>query len=68
MTDRSLSPWPTVLTGTTQEPRPTLCGDCDQRHETDWEQTWPGATRQEPEQEQAVPEQKTTGWLSRLRR
>ncbi|MFE2273335.1 replication-relaxation family protein [Streptomyces lavendulae] len=54
--------------GTTQEPRPMLCGDCDQRHETDWERTWPGATRQEPEQDQAVPEQKATGWLSRLRR
>ncbi|MGW1769808.1 hypothetical protein ACWCQL_37905 [Streptomyces sp. NPDC002073] len=54
--------------GTTQEPRPTLCGDCDRRHETDWEETWPGATRQDQEQDQAVPEQKTTGWLSRLRR
>ncbi|MGW1007728.1 replication-relaxation family protein [Streptomyces sp. NPDC002520] len=56
--------------GTTQEPRPTLCGDCDQRHETDWEETWPGVTRQGQDQGQgqAVPEQKATGWLSRLRR
>ncbi|GGU12087.1 hypothetical protein [Streptomyces lateritius] len=59
--------------GTTQESRPTLCGDCDQRHENDWEETWPGAIRrdqdqdQDQEQEQAVPEQKA-GWLSRLRR
>ncbi|WP_329467368.1 hypothetical protein [Streptomyces sp. NBC_01431] len=52
------------------ERRPTLCGDCDQRHEIDWEQTWPGAIRQDQDQaqDQAVPEQKATGWLSRLRR
>lgn len=37
-----------------------------QRHGTDWEEAWPNATRQE--QESAVPEQKVTGWLSRLRR
>ncbi|MFD4034734.1 hypothetical protein ACFWVP_30560 [Streptomyces sp. NPDC058637] len=39
--------------GTTQEPLTTLCEDCDQRHEIDWEQTWPGATRQDPEQDSA---------------
>lgn len=39
-----------------------------QRHETDREETWPGATRQDLDQDQAVPEQKATGWLSRLRR
>ncbi|MFJ2774354.1 hypothetical protein [Streptomyces sp. NPDC087300] len=50
---------------TAQESRPTLCGDCDQRHETDWKQAWPAASR---DQEQAVSEQKATGWLSRLRR
>ncbi len=50
----------------TPKARPTLCGDCDQRHGTDWEEAWPNATRQE--QESAVPEQKATGWLSRLRR
>ncbi|MEU6621945.1 hypothetical protein ABZ926_14390 [Streptomyces litmocidini] len=48
------------------EAHPTLCGGCDQRHGTDWEEAWPDATRQE--QEPAVPEQKATGWLSRLRR
>ncbi|MFI2511570.1 hypothetical protein [Streptomyces sp. NPDC018972] len=54
--------------GTAQERRPSLCGDCDQRHETDWEQAWPGVKRQDQEQGQAVPKQKVTGWLSRLRR
>ncbi|HBF85879.1 MAG TPA: hypothetical protein DD420_39970 [Streptomyces sp.] len=51
------------------EARPTLCGDCDQQYDTDIEQAWPGATRQEPEQdqEQPVPKQKAPGWLSRLR-
>ncbi|MEV5142567.1 replication-relaxation family protein [Streptomyces syringium] len=55
---------------TAQEPRPTLCEDCDQRHEIDWEEAWPGAIRrdQEQAQAQAVPEQKATGWFSRLRR
>ncbi|MFE5896905.1 hypothetical protein ACFQ67_05705 [Streptomyces sp. NPDC056488] len=53
---------------TTQEPLPTLCEDCDQWHEIDWEQAWPGTTGQEPEQESAMPEQKAAGWLSRLRR
>ncbi|MFE7537248.1 hypothetical protein ACFU67_23605 [Streptomyces rhizosphaericola] len=48
-----------------KDPQPTLCGDCNQRHETIWDDAWLGATRQE--QESAVPEQKT-GWLSRLRR
>lgn len=42
-----------------------LCGDCDQRRGTDWEDAWPDATREE--QEPAVPEQKATGWLSRPR-
>ncbi|MFD4635499.1 hypothetical protein ACFVYR_37830 [Streptomyces sp. NPDC058284] len=58
--------------GTTQEPRPTLCGACDQRHENDWEQAWPGVKvkrlEQDQEHDRAVPEQKATGWLSRLRR
>ncbi|MET9656760.1 hypothetical protein [Streptomyces sp. NPDC006510] len=56
--------------GMAQDPRLSLCGDCDQRHETDWEQAWPGAIRRDQEQDQdrAVPEQKATGWLSRLRR
>jgi hypothetical protein len=55
---------------TAQEPRPSPCGNCDQRHETDWEQAWPGVIRQDQEQDQdqAVPEQKATSWLSRLRR
>lgn len=53
------------------EARPTLCGDCDQRQQIDWEQAWPGnpiRPDQDHEQDQAVPEQRTTGWLSRLRR
>ncbi|MFF3735524.1 replication-relaxation family protein [Streptomyces sp. NPDC002476] len=49
------------------EARPTLCGDCDQQYVTDV-QAWSGTMRQEPEQDQSVPQQKTTGWLSRLRR
>ncbi|GHE56231.1 hypothetical protein GCM10018785_26900 [Streptomyces longispororuber] len=58
---------------TAPEPRPTLCGDCDQQHETDLEEAWPGVKykrhqEQEQEQRQAVPEQKATGWFSRLRR
>ncbi|MFI0990542.1 replication-relaxation family protein [Streptomyces exfoliatus] len=50
--------------------RPSLCGDCDQRFESDLEQTWGVSHRQEErdqEQEQAVPKQKATGWFSRLR-
>ncbi|MEV5687558.1 replication-relaxation family protein [Streptomyces sp. NPDC052164] len=53
------------------EPRPTLCGDCDQQYVTDIQQAWPGTTHQEPEQdqEQTLPEQKAGGtWLSRFRR
>lgn len=53
------------------EPRPTLCGDCDQQYVTDIQQAWPGTTHQEPEQdqEQSLPEQKAGGtWLSRFRR
>ncbi|MEE1735192.1 hypothetical protein PUR49_01355 [Streptomyces sp. BE147] len=52
------------------EARPMLCGDCDQRYDTDIEQAWPDEPRQEErdqEQEQAVPKQKAPGWLSRLR-
>ncbi|MFE0776425.1 replication-relaxation family protein [Streptomyces sp. NPDC058861] len=51
--------------------RPSLCGDCDQRFEADLEQAWGVSHRREErdqEQDQAVPEQKATGWLSRLRR
>ncbi|MGI5485155.1 replication-relaxation family protein [Streptomyces lavendofoliae] len=52
--------------------RPPLCGDCDQRFESDWEQSWGVSHRQEErdqEQNQAVPEQKAGGtWLSRFRR
>ncbi|MGW4163475.1 hypothetical protein [Streptomyces sp. NPDC004788] len=51
--------------------RPSLCGDCDQRFEADLDLTWGVSPRQEErdqEQDQAVPEQKTTGWFSRLRR
>ncbi|MFJ6811496.1 hypothetical protein ACIQRK_36815 [Streptomyces anulatus] len=53
------------------EPRPTLCGDCDQQYVTDIRQAWPGTTHQEPEQdqEQTLPEQKAGGTcLSRFRR
>ncbi|MEV5358590.1 replication-relaxation family protein [Streptomyces sp. NPDC052693] len=51
--------------------RPTLCGDCDQRFEADLDLVWGVSHRQEEpdqQQDQAVPEQKATGWLSRLRR
>ncbi|MGV9761677.1 hypothetical protein ACWDUC_38565 [Streptomyces tricolor] len=51
--------------------RPSLCGDCDQRFEADSDLAWGVSHQQEErdqEQEPAVPEQKTTGWLSRLRR
>ncbi|MFI0193078.1 hypothetical protein ACH4PW_36885 [Streptomyces sp. NPDC017082] len=53
------------------EPRPTLCGDCDQREREGLEQAqielgWTGRVQ---EQEQAVPEQKAQGrWFSRFRR
>ncbi|KIX79030.1 hypothetical protein SF12_06435 [Streptomyces sp. MBRL 601] len=51
--------------------RPSLCGDCDQQFESDLHLAWGVSHRQEErgqEQEPAVPEQKTTGLLSRLRR
>ncbi|CAL9327285.1 replication-relaxation family protein [Streptomyces sp. SudanB182_2057] len=51
--------------------RPSLCGDCDQRFESDVDLAWGVSHRQEErdqEQEPAVPEQKATGWLWRLRR
>lgn len=38
-----------------QELRPTLCGDCDQRHEVDWRETWPGGLRQELERDPPCP-------------
>ncbi|MFE3995144.1 replication-relaxation family protein [Streptomyces goshikiensis] len=50
--------------------RPSLCGDCDQRFESDLDRAWgvsPQREERDQEQEPAVPEQKT-GWLSRLRR
>lgn len=51
------------------EARPTLCGDCDQQYVTDIQQACSGTTRQELEQDQAVPGQKVGGtWLSRFRR
>ncbi|MFD4239627.1 hypothetical protein [Streptomyces sp. NPDC058542] len=53
------------------EPRPTLCGDCDQQYVTGIQQAGPGTTHQEPEQdqEQTLPEQKAGGtWLSSFRR
>ncbi|MEU2565062.1 replication-relaxation family protein [Streptomyces longispororuber] len=51
------------------EARPTLCGDCDQQHETELEEAWPGVSKKRhQEQERVVPEQKATGWFSRLRR
>ncbi|MER0450073.1 hypothetical protein ABR738_36965 [Streptomyces sp. Edi4] len=56
---------------TSQEPRPTLGGDCDRRHSrAELEEAWPGATLRDQDQEQgqSVPEQKATGWFSRLRR
>ncbi|MFE6977094.1 hypothetical protein [Streptomyces sp. NPDC057682] len=49
--------------------RPSLCGDCDQRFEADSDRAWGASPRREErdqEQDQAVPEQKATGWLSRL--
>ncbi|MGV2918281.1 hypothetical protein [Streptomyces alfalfae] len=50
--------------GKPQESRPALRGNCEQRHEIDWKQAWPGV-----EQDQAVPEQKAArSWLSRFRR
>ncbi|WP_248511479.1 hypothetical protein [Streptomyces sp. D2-8] len=55
--------------GVPQEPRPSLCGDCDRRYDTDVQQAWPGARRHQEQQGQAVPEQKAGGtWLSRFRR
>ncbi|MER6409291.1 hypothetical protein ABT269_38855 [Streptomyces viridosporus] len=60
-----------VVWGASPEFRPTLCGDCDRRFETDWEQAGPGENHrhEERDQDQAVPEQKAGGtWLSRFRR
>lgn len=55
--------------GVPQEPRPSLCGDCDRRYVTDVQQAWPGARRHQEQQGQAVPEQKAGGtWRSRFRR
>ncbi|MFJ9797710.1 hypothetical protein [Streptomyces sp. NPDC101145] len=53
--------------GTPPEPRPSLCGDCDRWYVSNAQQAWSDEHRHE-EQDQAVPEQKTTGWFSRLRR
>ncbi|WP_260334609.1 replication-relaxation family protein [Streptomyces beigongshangae] len=54
--------------GTVQEPRPTLCGDCDRRYVTGLEQAWPNEARHQ-QQDQAVPGQKAAGtWFSRFRR
>ncbi|MER7057930.1 hypothetical protein [Streptomyces sp. NPDC000351] len=54
--------------GTAQEPRPSLCQDCDRRYVTDLQQAWPDEHQHE-EQIQAVPEQKAGGtWLSRFRK
>ncbi|MFE3905693.1 replication-relaxation family protein [Streptomyces sp. NPDC059153] len=54
--------------GVPQEPRPSLCDDCDQRFVTDVHQAWPDEHRHQ-EQGQPLPEQKAGGtWLSRFRR
>ncbi|MGA5364227.1 replication-relaxation family protein [Streptomyces purpurascens] len=53
--------------GASQEPRPSLCEDCDRQAVTEVQQAWPGAHRQQ-EQGQAVPEQNGGAWLSRFRR
>ncbi|AJP04921.1 hypothetical protein TU94_29180 [Streptomyces cyaneogriseus subsp. noncyanogenus] len=42
-----------------QEPRPSLCGDCDRQADTDVQQAWPCAYGQEPGQ--SVPGQKAGG-------
>ncbi|MEU5431566.1 replication-relaxation family protein [Streptomyces olivoreticuli] len=52
--------------GAAQEPRPSLCEDCDRQAVTEVQQAWPGAHRQQ-EHGQAVPEQKGGGWLARFR-
>ncbi|MFE1453404.1 replication-relaxation family protein [Streptomyces olivaceoviridis] len=53
--------------GTTQEPRPTLCGDCDRQADADAQRA--SSAHQHQEHDQAVPEQKASGtWLSRFRR
>ncbi|MFD3939910.1 replication-relaxation family protein [Streptomyces sp. NPDC058611] len=50
-----------------QEANLSLCEDCDQRYEAGIRQAWPDWPPQEQEQEQALPEQKAGGWLSRFR-
>ncbi|MFC9624878.1 hypothetical protein ACFTXM_34585 [Streptomyces sp. NPDC056930] len=53
--------------GVSQESRPSLCGDCDQRFVTDIHQAWPHEHRHQ-EQGQDPPEQKAgSTWLSRFR-
>ncbi|MEW2490462.1 hypothetical protein [Streptomyces sp. NPDC048411] len=52
--------------GTSPEPNPTLCGDCDRRFVIDLRQAWSDEQRHQ-EQYQAVPEQKAGGWRSRFR-
>ncbi|MFI8504499.1 replication-relaxation family protein [Streptomyces sp. NPDC085524] len=57
--------------GSSPAKHPSLCGDCDQRYELDSDLAWGVSHRQgerDQEPDQAVPEQKATGWLSRLRR
>ncbi|MER6501867.1 replication-relaxation family protein [Streptomyces sp. NPDC001455] len=54
--------------GASQEPRLSLCEDCDRQAVTDIQQAWPGA-HQHQEEDRAVPEQKVGGtWFSRFRR
>jgi hypothetical protein len=53
--------------GTTQEPRPALCGDCDREAEVGLEQAWPGVRWHQEQQGQAVPEPKAGGWFFRFR-
>ncbi|WP_373685976.1 hypothetical protein [Streptomyces lunaelactis] len=47
--------------GAPQDTHPKLCGDCKQRARQEQ------AHRERQEQEQVLPEQKASGWLSRLR-
>ncbi|MFD5674482.1 hypothetical protein [Streptomyces sp. NPDC127040] len=45
-----------------------MCEDCDQRYEARIRDAWLDRhPQQEQEQEQALPEQKAGGWLSRFR-
>ncbi|MCZ0210724.1 replication-relaxation family protein [Streptomyces sp. UMAF16] len=57
------------------EPRPTLCGACDQREREGIEQSqielgWTGRPQEQKQEQQgqAVPERKAGGWFSRFRR